>query len=583
MCVSNTTDCTTWKSYRNLTTWALAPAGDTKTRTVNVWFKDASDNISAQYSDTIDLVMDRLVCPRGCTYSTVQAAVSASGPGDVVKVAQGTYNENIAVSTSQEFSIQCGWDTGFAIRVKDPALTVLSGDTTGDGLGDGSVISLSAGMGANITAAIDNCTIIGGSADKGGGIRITSNGNVDLTLTNNLLLRNSAYAGGGIGANAAGAGLATLNLTNNVIAGNAATDAGGGIYIGAETGGNATLSMTNNTITGNEALLGGGLYADSITAGSTTITSQNNIIWGNDIPISEIFLNQSGSTTTLSSTYSDISTVEDNTGTYEPGIGDINENPVLVNPALDNYRLNSDSPCIDTATAVGAPSEDIEGHPRPQGIGYDMGADEYMAAAYAKLELLSLDGGEAIKSGRPYDITWWAPRDAVTFKVKYSFDNGLSWRTPLDNTVSGSTHYSWDVPALIKNKKRCLVKVTAYDASNRKIGSDKSDANFGIETVRLLTPNEEVTLTSGITQPIKWKTTPYPARTVESVDLYYTIDSGLSWYKITTVTGNPGTYDWPVPSVGSAKTRCRIRVVLRDSQGKALGSDKSDGSFTISP
>jgi len=44
-----------------------------------------------------------------------------------------------------------------------------------------------------------------------------------------------------------------------------------------------------------------------------------------------------------------------------------------------DYRLQAGSPCIDAGTAVGAPATDIDGTPRPQGAGIDMGAYEYTA------------------------------------------------------------------------------------------------------------------------------------------------------------------------------------------------------------
>jgi hypothetical protein len=60
-----------------------------------------------------------------------------------------------------------------------------------------------------------------------------------------------------------------------------------------------------------------------------------------------------------------------------PGTGNISSDPLFVDAANGDYRLQSGSPCIDTGTSEGAPSTDILGVARPQGAGYDMGAYEY--------------------------------------------------------------------------------------------------------------------------------------------------------------------------------------------------------------
>jgi pectin methylesterase-like acyl-CoA thioesterase len=54
--------------------------------------------LSAPGSALADTDLD--VCPSGCTYSTIQSAVDAAGPGDTVAVGAGTYDEKVTVSTA---------------------------------------------------------------------------------------------------------------------------------------------------------------------------------------------------------------------------------------------------------------------------------------------------------------------------------------------------------------------------------------------------------------------------------------------------------------------------------------------------
>ncbi|NJD55137.1 MAG: hypothetical protein FIA94_01890 [Nitrospirae bacterium] len=196
--------------------------------------------------------------------------------------------------------------------------------------------------------------------------------------------------------------------------------------------------------------------------------------------------------------------------------------------------------------------------------------------------ILQPNGGESVAAGNPaYPIMWEAPAAATKFKLKYSVDNGTTWQAVVPGFVTG-TSYDWPVPIPTNNKKQCLVKVIGFNDSNVKVGADTSDAPFTIEVLKLSYPDGGEAFTSGEQPIITWASNIPP---VDHVVLSYTLNNGLIWKKIDT-TSDPlddGSFTWTVPTLGNPKTKCKVKIVLKNAAGQTLGSDLSDAVFTINP
>ncbi|TKJ42553.1 hypothetical protein CEE37_02365 [candidate division LCP-89 bacterium B3_LCP] len=209
---------------------------------------------------------------------------------------------------------------------------------------------LSGGGGGGIhnlaTITLGNCIITDNSANYSGGLHCRG----VVNLINCIIARNIANEdGGGIGGNSG----QNLTIDNCSIIDNIAQDIGGGLFCnqispvvnGCVVAGNTTDQngagmyfidsdplITNYTVSSNFSTFGaGGLF--SYDSNPNTI---NNIFSLNSLQ--QISVGGGGN---LLVTYS---TIQD---TLWPGVGNIDEDPLFVNPDLNDYRLQWGSPCID--------------------------------------------------------------------------------------------------------------------------------------------------------------------------------------------------------------------------------------------
>lgn len=321
-------------------------------------------------------------------FRTIKKAASVATAGYTVHVADGTYNEQVATNLSGTASAYITYvsDNKWGAKIVSPGtgttaawqnngdyVAILGFDITGGGAlginhsGSGDIASYNHVH--HIPAA--GCTSFGGAGigfdnynGKSGfladsnvvndiGPLGTSCGRVqgiypsipNGTISNNLVYRVVGYA------IHAYHDVYNTKIVNNTMFGNGNPGGdGGGIAIGGNTSGfptSAGFVVTNNIVYDNQGI---GIHEEG-TQGTNTYS--NNLVLGNTT----------------------------NYGTlHSSRTADVSANPQFVNYLRSgggNYRLTSTSPAVNAGTSNGAPSIDIDGTTRAQGVGFDIGAYEY--------------------------------------------------------------------------------------------------------------------------------------------------------------------------------------------------------------
>ncbi len=231
---------------------------------------------------------------------------------------------------------------------------------------------------------INNVISYNSATFYGGGINIKNQ--CPNSLKANMILYNHASYGGGIYCDH----VWSPSFISNVIAENTAISFGGGICL-SDYNEFSNPWIRNNTITANFAHINGGAFACLTDHASSTLL--HTISWENNPQ--EVYLEGSAN---ISATYSDVQ------DTLWPGLGNISDDPLFINPALNDYRLQWGSPCIDT----GDPDPMYND---PDGTRADMGAFYFDQSVPVRI-LLS-----------PHEIPYLIPEEGGTMDYTIRGDN----------------------------------------------------------------------------------------------------------------------------------------------------------------
>jgi hypothetical protein len=191
----------------------------------------------------------------------------------------------------------------------------------------------------------------------GGGIAMgRSGGSVQL----NEIYFNTAMFGGGT----AFRSRSNTAVTGNLIDHNQAAPFSGGVGGGTYSKDSEPFILAN-TYGENEASNGGGLF---ITSGTLAPTIDNTIVWGNKAGSNISYFD--GTSGGLVVTFSDIEA-------QVVGGSNFSIDPLLVDPANRNYRLQSGSPMVDAGNFIfNGPPNDVYGNTRINNGRVDVGASE---------------------------------------------------------------------------------------------------------------------------------------------------------------------------------------------------------------
>jgi len=346
----------------------------------------------------------------------LKAAMDQALMSDTIWVAAGTYKPTATTDRTISFVLKdgvvvyggfAGTETMLSQRNWSKNKTILSGDIGVVGTAtDNSknIVKCTGALSAPVSqkARLDGLIIEQGYADgdqySGGGLFLK---NANPKMSNLFFRKNYASSIGG----AVYAINSSTNFANCLFVTNQAINYGGAAF------NESLISFTNCNFIGNTADNGGALYASY----NTRTLIANCVAWGNSSTYGNDFVSVDAVTSWLSTTYSS---------------GDnIYGNPMFVDAANGDYRLNAVSPCIDKGSNSSVPVDlttDFGGNPRLAGAVVDMGAFE--GAVVTPIATKPLEKAILPASATQISLEWeWkttAPSGITSYEIEVIRNGG---------------------------------------------------------------------------------------------------------------------------------------------------------------
>lgn len=253
------------------------------------------------------------------------------------------------------------------------------------------------------------------------------------------------------------------------------------------------------------------------------------------------------------------------------------------------YRCNSIDSLKTLYLTLAALLETTEGRKTKLDISGSVSSGENTVNAVSEVDsshsfsinITSPSGGEKWKSNSWEKVSWVTVPETLkveTIELYFSSDYGLHWSS-IGRLSHGNRTFIWKTPQIAS--PNCLIKVID-SFSPTSFAQDVSDSTFVLSDstsngqVKLITPNGGEVLEAAAHKEIVWQTKE-DARE-GPIELYLSLDNGLSWEQLAVVQADTNSYDWVIPDTLSYL--CRMLLTYKSASGK-WESVVSDSLFSI--